>query len=328
MTDPFQKMRLGRTTIEITRLGLGTAGIGWLYAGVSNEDAGALLREAYAQGCTFFDTSPLYGSGLAELRVGVALAGLSRDTFMVSTKVGYAVFDDSALADPQSLVEPPRPPQDFSYDSALRLIEASLRRLHLDHIDIALIHDPDNSLDAALQGTYRALERLRDEGVVRAIGAGMNYADKLAYLARAADFDCFLLAGRYTLLDQEALFDLLPLCVERGIAICIGGPFNSGILADPYADTTTFNYAKAPQAWVAKARRIDALCQRHGIPLKAAALQFPLAHPAVVSVLTGARSVAEWDENVAMFRHPVSAALWADLRAESLLPADAPLPTE
>lgn len=324
MPDPFRKVRLGRTQLEITQFGLGSAALGWLYTPVGQAEAHAAVQHAYDLGCRFFDTAPLYGSGRAEARFGGVLPELPRESFVLSTKVGYALYPDSAL--PAEGEKPAQPGRDYSYDGAFRIVEGSLKRLGLDRIDILLIHDPDDHMEEALQGTYRALRKMRDEGLIGAIGAGMNHGHLLARLAREAEFDCFLLAGRYTLLDQIALGDLLPLAEQQGIAIYVGGPFNSGILADPYAAQPAFNYGPATADWIAKAQQIDAICQRHGVPLKAAAIQFPLSHPAVVSVVSGARSVAEVDENVAMFRVDIPAALWDDLRSAGLLGEDVPTP--
>jgi D-threo-aldose 1-dehydrogenase len=324
MPDPFAKVRLGRTSLEITRFGLGSAALGWMYEPVSRSAAQATIRRAHELGCTFFDTSPLYGSGLAEARLGTVLRDLPRDSFVLSDKVGYAIYPDTPLPDENA--PPEQPGFDYSYDSAFRLVEGSLKRLGLDRIDILLIHDPDDYIDEALAGTYRALRKMRDEGTIGAIGAGMNFSNLLTRLAQEAEFDCFLMAGRYTLLDQTALTDLLPIAEQQGLAIYIGGPFNSGILADPYAAQPNFNYGPATADWIAKARRLDAVCRRHGVPLKAAALQFPLAHPAVVSVLSGARSAAELEENVAAFRVPIPGALWDELRREGLLGEATPVP--
>jgi D-threo-aldose 1-dehydrogenase len=206
----------------------------------------------------------------------------------------------------------------------MRSIADSLERLRLDRVDAVYIHDPDAHFQEALSCAYVALDRLRDEGVIAGIGVGMNRWEMLARFAREARFDMFLIAGRYTLLDQSALLELLPLCVERQIAVVIGGVFNSGILTDP-REGATFDYVPAEHAWLEKARRIRDVCERHGVPLKAAALQFPLAHPAVATVLSGSRSVAELLENERMMRHPIPTDLWQDLRAEGLLPAEAPV---
>jgi len=323
MPDPFERVALGRTALSVTRLSLGTGALGWLYTPVAREQALATVRQALDLGGRLLDTAPLYGSGRAEARLGAALAGRPRDSFAVATKVGY-VLDPAELPDD---APPPRPlGHDFSYDGVLRSLDGSLKRLGLDRVDLLHIHDPDEHLDAAVAGAYRALRRLRDEGAVAAIGAGMNRGDLLAQLVERIDLDCVLLAGRYTLLDQSALADLLPLAAARGVAVIVGGPFNSGILTDPHAPGATFNYAPADQAWLTKARAIDAVCQRHGVPIKAAALQFPLGHPAVATVLAGARSPAEVSENAAMMRTPIPPALWDDLRAAGLIAAGAPAP--
>lgn len=214
---------------------------------------------------------------------------------------------------------------DFSYDGVMRSVEESLARLRLDRVDMLYIHDPDHHHDEALEGAFKALDRLRGDGTVRAIGVGMNQTEMLVRFAREAAFDCFLVAGRYTLLDQEALAELIPECRQRGISIVVGGVYNSGILANPTAGAK-FNYGPAPTPLVEKAQRIQAVCTRHGIPLMAAAIQFPLGNPVVAAVLTGTRSVAEIEQNVAMFQVQIPDAMWQDLRAEGLLPAEAPTP--
>jgi D-threo-aldose 1-dehydrogenase len=325
--DPFERVPLGRTKLTVSQLGLGSAALGWLYTGVAEEQALATVRRYLELGGAFLDTAPLYGRGLAETRVGRAVAGVPRDSYVLSSKVGWAVYADTQMDDGASPEQLPKPDYDSSYDGALRIVEGSLKRLGLDRIDILLIHDPDDCVDEALQGTYRALDRLRAEGVIGALGAGMNYSKQLARLAREGDFDCFLLAGRYTLLDQDALGELLPLCAQKGIAVYLGGPFNSGILGDPYRADATFNYEPAAREWVERARKIDAVCKRHGVSLQAAAIQFPLGHEAIVSVVTGARSVAELEQNVNAFREPLPADLWAELKHEGLLPEEAPTPT-
>lgn len=297
-----------------------------MYSAVGDEEACATIHCALRLGLTLLDTAPLYGHGLAEARLGSALATVPRDAYILATKVGYVVRDVTPAAHACERGPAPEPPRDYSFDGAMRSASGSLERLRLDRIDILHIHDPEDHFREAMEGAYRALDQLRAQGVVRAIGAGMNQPGRLVEFALAGDFDCFLLAGRYTLLDQAGLQRLLPLCLERGIAIFVGGPFNSGILADPYDANVRFDYEPAAQAWVDKARRIDAVCERHGVPLKAAAIQFPLAHPAVASVLTGARSTAEIEENVRMANLAISPELWAELKAEGLLPEEAPTP--
>jgi D-threo-aldose 1-dehydrogenase len=213
---------------------------------------------------------------------------------------------------------------DFSYDGVMRSFEESLRRLRLERVDMLYIHDPDHDHDAALDGAFKALDRLRSDKVVGAIGVGMNQTAMLVRFAREAPFDCFLAAGRYTLLDQEALDELIPACERRGISLIVGGVYNSGILANP-TPGATFNYTRAPGDVLEKAQRIQAVCGRHGVSLMAAAIQFPLHHPVVAAVLTGVRSVAEIEQNVEMFRTPIPDAMWQELRSEALIPAESPV---
>jgi D-threo-aldose 1-dehydrogenase len=310
----------------VTRLGFGTAPLGGLFQALSDDDAHRVVEAAWSAGIRFFDTAPQYGNGLAEQRLGTVLQAKPRDQFVLATKVGRLL---RAGAPPQSDTFPGAPPLnpvfDFSYDGVMRSVEESVARLGIDKIDILHIHDPDEHFADALSGAYPALDRLRAEGTIKAVGAGMNQAEMLARFAREANFDCFLLAGRYTLLDQVALAELLPLCAERGIAIIAGGVFNSGILADPKPGAH-YNYQTAPDELVQRAARIKAVCDRHRVSQKAAAIQFPLGHPAVQTVLTGCRSVDEVNENVAAFQAPIPRAVWQDLRAEGLLPAEAPVP--
>jgi D-threo-aldose 1-dehydrogenase len=319
---------------------LGTAEIGGLYRAVADEDAVALVEHAWASGVRYFDTAPLYGYGNAELRLGRGLVGRPRDAYALSTKVGRLIVPvdevgPGADIDRQAFggrddafyagVPPVRVVFDYSADGIRRSIEASLRRLGLDRIDIAYIHDPDDHWQAALEGAYPALERLRAEGVVGAIGAGMNQAEMLARFARDTDMDVFMVAGRYTLLDQTGLAELLPLCVERGIAVVAVGVMNSGLLAEPRPGAT-FDYRPAPAALVERAIRLRDVCARHGVGLREAAIQFPLAHPAVVAVAAGIRTVAHFDDYPAALRASIPGDLWAELRSEGLLPADAPTP--
>jgi len=254
------------------------------------------------------------------------LSAKPRDQFVLATKVGRLL---RAGAPPQSETFPDAPPLnpvfDFSYDGVMRSVEESVSRLGIERIDILHIHDPDDHFAEALSEAYPALDRLRAEGTITAVGAGMNQAEMLARFAREANFDCFLLAGRYTLLDQVGLKELLPLCAERGIAIIAGGVFNSGILADP-TPGTHYNYRPAPDELVQRAGRIKAVCERHGVSQKAAAIQFPLGHPAVQTVLTGCRSVDELNENVEAFQAPIPPAAWDELKADGLLVANAPVP--
>lgn len=338
--DPSERRRLATTRVEVTRLGLGGAPLGGLYAAVDDDAADATVRRAWDIGIRYFDTAPLYGYGSAERRMGRVLRKRPRDEFVLSTKVGRVIVPENAIplgadVDRQEHdgrenafyagTGPVRPVFDYSREGVMRSIEESLERLGLDRIDIAFIHDPDAHWEAAIDGAYPALARLRETGVVGAIGAGMNQSAMLARFAREGDFDVFMVAGRYTLLDQDALTDLLPLCEERGIAVVVGGVMNSGILADPRPGSR-FNYVPAREDLLERAQRLAAVCARHEVPLKAAAIQFPLAHPAVVSLVAGVRRVDHLEEYPALFGLPIPAALWAELRAERLLPPDAPTP--
>ncbi len=340
--EPTDRLSLGRTGLRVTRLGLGAASIGGLYEAVAEADALATVAHAWEIGIRTFDVAPLYGYGAAERRVGMALADHPRDEYVLSTKVGRLVRPPDAIppgadVDAQSLdgrddayyarAEPLRLVFDYSADGVRRSIEESLERLRLERVDIALIHDPDDHWEQAVGEAWPALARMREEGTIRAVGAGMNQSSMLARFAREGDFDVFLLAGRYTLLDQDALTELLPLCVERGISILAAGVMNSGVLADPRPGSR-FDYRPAPPAIVDRARRIAAVCERHDVPLRAAAIQFPLAHPAVVSLIAGVRSVDHLDEYPALMRRPIPAELWADLRAEGLLAPGAPVPAD
>jgi D-threo-aldose 1-dehydrogenase len=296
--------------LPLSRLGLGTAPLGGLYDPVSDKEAYAVVDRAWELGLRFFDTAPHYGSGLAERRLGAALRERAREQFVISTKVGRLLRPGAP--DPVFRGAPACASVfDFSYEGALRSLDESLERLAIERVDIALIHDPDDHFAEALAGAYVALERLRGEGIVRAIGVGMNQSALLARFARETDVDCLLLAGRYTLLDRGALRDLLPLCVEREIAVVAGGVFNSGVLAGG----TTFDYAPAATSVRTRVAELREICARWNTPLAAAALQFPLRHPAVVSVLVGCRSAGEVEEDARLFSLELPDGLWEELGA-------------
>ncbi|GGX60044.1 aldo/keto reductase [Streptomyces minutiscleroticus] len=322
---------LGGTGVEVSRLALGCAALGNLYRPVTDEEARATVDAAWDAGVRTFDTAPHYGLGLSERRLGAALRERPRDAYTLSTKVGRllvphpggAAGDD--LAHGFAVPADHRRVWDFSAGGVRRSLEASLDRLGLDRVDVALIHDPDDHAGQALREAYPALERLRDEGVVRAIGIGMNRSALPTRFLRETDIDLVLLAGRYTLLEQDGLAELLPEAAARGRSVVIGGVFNSGLLTAPRPGAT-YDYAPAPQPVLDRARRLAEITGRHGVPLRAAALRFPFGHPAVASVLAGARSAREVDDAVEQLRRPVPDALWEELRAEGLLPADAPVP--
>jgi D-threo-aldose 1-dehydrogenase len=325
--NPTQRVPLGRTALTVTRFGLGTAPLAGLFEAVDEDTGVSVIEHAWDAGIRFFDTAPLYGHGLAEMRLGKVLSQKPRDEFTLASKVGRLLRADALPEPGQSWrgTPPVNPVFDFSYDGVMQSFAESLERLGLDRIDILHIHDPDNHYDEAITGAYRALDRLRADGAIRAVSAGMNQAEMLTRFARECDFDCFLLAGRYTLLDQIALEELLPECIKRGIAIIAGGVYNSGILADPKPGAH-YNYQTAPVELLERARRIREVCARHDVPLKAAAVQFPLGHPAVSCVVVGCRSTAQLQESLEMFAVDIPQSLWQELKAERLLPAGAPTP--
>lgn len=322
----MKKARLANN-LDVTSIGLGSAPLGGLFSAVSDADAEATLAAGWSAGIRFYDTAPLYGFGLAEQRLGAFLRQQPREAYAISTKVGRLLRPEANSAEDDHYKGVPalRPQFDFSYDGVMRSVEESLVRLGLDRVDVLLVHDPDDHYDAAVDGAFRALMRLRDDGTVKAIGSGMNQSEMLTRFAEAVPVDCFLLAGRYTLLDQGALDALFPVCAARNIGILLGGIYNSGILANPHAGAK-FNYQDADAALVARALALDALCRKHGTELKAAALQFCMAHPAVTVAVMGARNAVEVADNIAMSERTVPPAFWQELRAKNLVDARAPLP--
>jgi D-threo-aldose 1-dehydrogenase len=328
---------LGRSGLALTALGLGGAPLGNLYDPVDERAAMAAVDAAWQGGIRYFDTAPLYGSGLSERRMGGVLAGRPRQDYVLSSKVGWLLEPDAGVYQdgPYVGLDGSRRRCDYSRDGTLRSLEASFRRLGIDRIDIAYIHDLDaachgDGLDAryaeAMDGAYRVLADLRGQGVIGAIGLGVNEWQVCARALTDADPDCFLLAGRYSLLDQSSLATFLPDCQRRGIGVIVGGAFNSGILATGAVPGARYDYRPAPADIRARTEGLDAVCCRHAVPLAAAALQFPSFHPAVLSVLPGARNSTEIEANIALFERPIPAALWAELKAERLLPLDAPVP--
>ena len=334
---------VGRYGLEFTRMGLGGTAFGNMYTALDDEIAVELAEFAFNAGVRYFDTAPLYGYGLSESRLGAGLARLERDAFVISTKVGYTLVPrdpdepfDSLFAD----IPPLKSVFDYSRDAVLRSVESSLKRLQTDRIDILLIHDPDEGVTLkpggdpravshfkeVMEQTYPALDELRSQRVIGAVGLGMNQWQMLRDFAHAGDFDCFLLAGRYTLLEQEPLGEFLPLCTEKNIRIIIGGPFNSGILATGAVEGAHYDYAPAPPEILERTRRIEQVCARHDVPLQAAALQFPFGHPTVATTIPGARSPAELEANIAHLERPIPGAFWEELKGESLIDPASPIP--
>ena len=324
---------VGRTALTVPRVGIGTAPLGNMFRVHTDAEADAVLASAVAHGLRYFDTAPLYGHGLAEQRVGRAVAGLPRDEVIVSTKVGRLLRADAPRDESQFFEGEPfyrdvpavGPVFDYSYDGIMTSVNESYERTGLDRFDMLLLHDPDDHIPAASTTGYRALAELRANGTTRAIGAGMNHAPAMTRLLEACDLDVLLVAGRYTLFDQEAMDELLPLCEERTASIVVGGVFNSGILIDP-SPGARYNYVPASPEDLARANRIKAVCSRYDVALPAAALQFPFAHPRVCTVLIGFRSIGQLEQNLAWLEAPIPTELWADLKAEGLLRADAPTP--
>ena len=331
----FEKRALGRTSLEVTVFGLGCATMGGHRIPVTREEAEAIARAAWAAGVRYVDTAPYYGFGQAERCVGDALRAVPRDEWVLSTKVGRLLRPWARHAADETQ---PRPMPfdavfDYSYDAIMRAFEDSLQRLGLARIDILYVHDigamqhgrekHPATMRTLREGGYRALEELRRSGIVRAIGIGVNEREVLLEAMEWGDWDAFLLAGRYTLLEQGPLDDLLPKCLHAGISVIIGGPLNSGILAG----RDTWNYKAAPPEVVARVDAIRGVCDRHQVPLAAAALQFPLAHPAVAAIIPGPRSVAEFEANLRLLRYPIPTALWVDLQDAELLHPDAPTPS-
>ena len=306
-------------TFSLPNFGLGCAPLGsngGVFGMESEAAADLVVQHCLAQGVTFFDTAGGYGAGLSEQRLGRALAGVPRQQFQIGTKIGVLVNPDGSTE------------RSYRRDAVKRSIDDSLSRLGLDFVEIAHIHDADSdeNFRTALEEAHPVLADLKAQGVIRAIGAGMNQWQREADFARNADFDCFLLAGRYTLLEQEPIHEYLPLCLEKNIRVFLGGVFNTGILATGSIPGAWYQYRPAPPEILEKTRRIEAVCARHGVALKAAALQFPLAHPAIHSLVVGMIAPPEVDQNLAALHAPIPAAFWADLRNAGLIDPSAPTP--
>lgn len=329
-----------RSAINLSQLGFGGAPLGNLYRKIEDGDAQATLDAAWDAGIRYFDTAPQYGLGRSEMRFADALARFDPDQVILSTKVGR-ILQDCAPEDvtPEAFVDVPqkRIVFDFTYDGIMRSYEDSIARLKSDRIDMLFLHDidagthgqafEDNNLRQLFgEGGYRALSELREAGRISAIGAGVNTWQICARLLGEADFDGFLLAGRYTLLEQDPLDTFLPLCIKRDVGIILGGPYNSGILATGPIEGARYDYAPASEQILQRVRALNEVCDAHDTPLIAAALQFPLGHPAVKSVIPGASSPDEVRQNVEIFKTPIPSALWSDLKSEGLIRQDALTP--
>jgi D-threo-aldose 1-dehydrogenase len=333
MIDWRGTVRIGSTDLFVPRIGLGTASLGNFLEPMTDAEAVAVIRRALEAGIRYLDTAPLYGHGLAEQRVGRAIAGLPRSELVLSTKVGRLLREGAPRDESQYHLGEPfyrdvpaaGPVWDFSETGIRASVAESGSRVGVARFDILQLHDPDDHFTEASTTGYQALDALRSEGSVTAIGAGMNRTPVQTELVRHCDLDVVLVAGRYTLLDQSAMDDLLPACAQRGVSVVIGGVFNSGVLVDPSAGAR-FDYVPAPAEVLERARLLQRVCRRHGVSLAAAALQFPLAHPRVCSVLLGPRSVAELETNLGLLEVDIPPALWRDLVADGLLRDDVPVP--
>ena len=336
--NPFEPIAVGKTGVTVTRLGLGGAGLSGMvladgiYQGSGYDEALQIIRRSYELGIRHFDTAPLYGMGRSEVRYGSVLSELPRDSFSLATKVSRRLVpedpSDLSISDDDGIPEYTYE-FDFTAPGIRQTLESSLERLRLDSVDILYLHDSDAAgqhSDHQFAEGLEALVELRNKGVVKAIGMGMNQWEVTTRMVRRFDLNVILLAGRYTLLDQSALPEFMPLCVERGVSLSIGGPFNSGILASDLDKPVSFEYQPASPEIVERARRIKAVCDRHEVELKAAALQFVLAHPAVVTTIPGVSAVSEIEDDIRLLQIEIPEALWADLKSEQLLPESAPTP--
>ena len=337
--NPFEKVAIGDTGVEVPRLGLGTAPLSGmvlgdgLYGGTAHEEAVRIIDRAREVGVSYVDTAPLYGNGRAEARVGMSTySSADRDSFVISTKIGRvlnAVPGGVTPEDDPDGIGELAAVNSWTRDNVHRSIEESLVRLKLDRIDIIYVHDPDvepYGEGQAVNEAFPALIELREQGVIKAIGCGMNEWQMPLRFIQRFNLDIILLAGRYTLLDHSGLSEFLPACVERNVKITGGGPYNSGILARDLSKPVTFDYEQAPDILLDRARRLTEICVAHGVDLKAAALQFVLAHPAVATAIPGVQSVAELEQNIALVQQEIPAGLWSDMRSAGLIPDAAPTP--
>ena len=341
MTQTFPRREIGSTGLEVCTLGFGCAGIGNLYRVLEDEAAEGAVRESFAAGVRYFDTAPYYGFGLSELRLGAALRG-ETTPLVISTKVGRRLVptgpqDAHVGREGYFSPRPFAPVFDYSYDAVMRSHDESLERLGVARVDILFCHDigrlthgadHDTRVREFLDGGYRAMRELRESGAVRAIGIGVNECEVCVELLEHCEFDCIMLAGRYTLLEQTPLETMFPLCEKRGVSVVCAGPMNSGILAagSRAASRSHYNYAPPPPDVIERVRRLEEVCEAFEVPLQAAALQFPLAHPAVATVVAGASSGRESRRIAEMFSHPIPREFWGALHERSLVDARAPLP--
>ncbi len=335
---PNAKQKFGRVDLEVTAFSFGAAPIGNIFEPIDEQTSDAMIQRAWDAGIRYYDTAPMYGHGLAELRCGHSLRWKERDDFVLSSKVGRILKAQKRSAidfTPWNNAGANEIVFDYTYDGTMRAFEDSLQRLALERIDISFIHDIDvftrgaeqpEVFNTAMDGCYKALLRLRDEGVVKAIGVGVNEWEVCHAALEQRDFDCFLLAGRYTLLEQESLEKFLPLCEKRNAAVVVGGGFNSGILATGAIPGAKYNYAPASDDIMQRVAAIEAVGRDYNVPLPAAAMQFVVAHPAIPSFIGGMRTVEQVNKNLEWFSHPIPSDFWDELKRKGLLREDAPVP--
>jgi D-threo-aldose 1-dehydrogenase len=336
--DPKSTRKLGASSLNVTILGLGGVPLGDNYAPLPDAQADETIAAAYNSGIRYFDTAPLYGHGQSEHRFGRILRRLPKQDFVLSTKVGRYLVPVAAEKVDHRWFKGGlnfRPVDDYSYDGVMRSIDQSFQRLGLNRIDILLIHDVDvwtfgeayeQRFHEAMAGAYRAIDSLRAQGIIRAIGVGVNEIEPCIDFAQAGDFDCLMLAGRYTLLEQDALDKLLPLVEQKDMGILVAGPYNSGILATGAVPGAKYNYREAPPEIMKKVARIEVVCRRYEVPLAACALQFPLGHASISAMVPGAVAPEEIHQNVALMGTKIPTDLWSELKHEGLLRSDAPVP--
>ncbi len=333
----LNKNKLSRCNVELSEIGFGGAPLGNLYHKLDNKAALQCIEKAIDEGVNYFDTAPLYGHGLSERRIGLALGQAPREQCVVSSKVGRLLTparrDEVADAGLYQQAPPFHAEFDYSYDGAWRSVEQSLQRIGSNYLDIVFIHDIDQWTHAeqqtkryaqALNGCNKALIEMREQGIISAFGLGVNEWSVCQQFLHDSDPDCFLLAGRYTLLEQEALDSFLPACEKKSVDLIIGGPYNTGILATGACDGAYYNYRPADSEILKKVRQIEHLCADYGIPLAAAALRFPLAHPAVRSVIPGARTAVVVESNIALSKVNIPDGFWRDMKAQGFIHPDAP----
>jgi len=336
--QPQEKNKFGRSDLEVSAFGFGTAPVGNIFEEIDEKTSDEMFQVAWDSGVRFYDTAPMYGHGLSEYRTGYSLRWKNRSDFVLSSKVGrllhparkeeinYAPWTNAGRFEVEF---------NYSYDATMRSVDDSLQRMGLESIDILYIHDIDKFtrgdeqpevFETAMNGAWRALSKLRDERVVKAIGVGVNEWEVCQDALEQRDFDCFLLAGRYTLLEQEALDTFLPLCEQRNASVVVGGGFNSGILATGAKDGAKYNYSPAPETIKRRVQAIESVCKEFQVPLPAAALQFVVAHPAVPTFMAGTRTVKQLKQNIAWFSHPIPSEFWTALKSKRLIREDAPTP--